>query len=234
MISQRQSKILNCLIEEYIASAQPVSSRLLEKKHDFDLCPASIRIEMQKLTDGGYLFQPHTSAGRVPTDKGYRFFVDSLLTQGASQPIELEELKKILQTQKDVFRLASELTKSLADFSSNFVISCLSDNGFFAKEGWDEVLAAPEFDDKLTALNFARLLEEFEKEFKNFKVNSEMKVFIGKENPLKQAKEFSMIITRVDFPQKKKGIISIVGPKRMAYQKNIGLINSLKEILAKI
>ena len=76
---KRQKEILNSVIEEYINSAQPVSSQLLEKKYDFGICPATIRIEMQKLTDKGFLCQPHTSAGRVPTDKGYRFFVDNLL-----------------------------------------------------------------------------------------------------------------------------------------------------------
>jgi len=79
--TQRQTEILNRLIQEYIDSARPVSSQLLEKKYDFSICPAMIRIEMQKLTDQGFICQPHTSAGRVPTDKGYRFFVDNLLAR---------------------------------------------------------------------------------------------------------------------------------------------------------
>ncbi len=77
-ITERQEKILNKVLQEYIKSAQPVSSQLLEKKYDFGISPATIRIEMQKLTDKGFLYQPHTSAGRVPTDKGYRLFVDKL------------------------------------------------------------------------------------------------------------------------------------------------------------
>ncbi len=79
MITERQGEILNRIVKEYITLAEPVSSQLLEKKHKFGLSPATIRNEMQKLTDDGYLLQPHTSAGRVPTDKGYRFFVDKLL-----------------------------------------------------------------------------------------------------------------------------------------------------------
>ena len=79
MITERQNQLLNGIITEYINSAKPVSSRLLEKKYDFGVSPATIRIEMQKLTDKGFLHQPHTSAGRVPTDRGYRFFVDNLL-----------------------------------------------------------------------------------------------------------------------------------------------------------
>ena len=69
---------MDTIIREYIQSARPVSSQYLGEKYDFGICPASIRIEMQKLTDDGFLTQPHTSAGRIPTDKGYRLFVDQL------------------------------------------------------------------------------------------------------------------------------------------------------------
>ncbi len=79
VITERQSKILNTLIQEYINTANPVGSEFLVEKHNFKVCPATLRNEMQKLTESGYLCQPHTSAGRVPTNKGYRFFVDSFL-----------------------------------------------------------------------------------------------------------------------------------------------------------
>ena len=78
-ITLRQGQILEKITREYIRLARPVSSQLLEEKYKLGICPATIRIEMQRLTDEGYLYQPHTSAGRVPTDKGYRFFVDNLL-----------------------------------------------------------------------------------------------------------------------------------------------------------
>ncbi|MFC1630230.1 hypothetical protein ACFL06_01695, partial [Patescibacteria group bacterium] len=83
-ITERQENILNKIVKEYVQSAQPVSSKLLEKKGNFGISPASLRIEMQKLTDNGYLLQPHTSAGRIPTDKGYRYFVNKLLTEKLS------------------------------------------------------------------------------------------------------------------------------------------------------
>jgi heat-inducible transcriptional repressor len=71
MITERQEKILNTIVQEYIISAQPVSSQLLEKRHNFGICQATIRIEMQRLTDGDFIFQPHTSAGRV-RERGFR------------------------------------------------------------------------------------------------------------------------------------------------------------------
>jgi len=78
-LSARQKNILDIVVRDYIELARPVSSQYLENRYDFGICPATIRNEMQKLTDLGYLSQPHTSAGRVPTDKGYRLFVDSLM-----------------------------------------------------------------------------------------------------------------------------------------------------------
>ena len=79
MLSERQEQIVKSLVREYIKTAEPISSKFLSERHEFDLCPSSIRIELQYLINEGYLEQPHTSAGRIPTDKAYRFFVDNLM-----------------------------------------------------------------------------------------------------------------------------------------------------------
>ena len=238
-ITERQTEILNRLIQEYIDSARPVSSQLLEKKYDFSICPAMIRIEMQKLTDKGFIYQPHTSAGRVPTDKGYRFFVDNLLAhrslgEGGLKK-EISELEDIFQKAgKDIFKVASRLTKFLAEQSSNFTILNLLERDFFWKEGWEEILQEPEFEEKDSISHFTELLESFEENIENLKINSEIKVYIGKENPFSKNKDFSIIISKCHLPKKEEGILSILGPKRMAYDRNIGLINSLMKSLEKL
>ena len=233
-ITQRQIEILDKLIQEYIDSARPVSSQLLEKKYDFSICPAMIRIEMQKLTDKGFLFQPHTSAGRVPTDKGYRFFVDNLLKSKIPEFEDVLEIEDIFQKAgKDIFKLAGRLTKFLAEQSSNFTILNLLERDFFWKEGWEEILQEPEFEEKDLISHFTELLESFEENIENLKINSEIKVYIGKENPFLKNKDFSIIISKCHLPKKEEGILSILGPKRMAYDKNISLINSLIKILEK-
>ena len=232
--TQRQTEILNRLIQEYIDSARPVSSQLLEKKYDFSICPAMIRIEMQKLTDQGFICQPHTSAGRVPTDKGYRFFVDNLLKSKIPEFEDVLEIEDIFQKAgKDIFKLTGRLTKFLAEESSNFIILNLLERDFFWKEGWEGILQEPEFEEKDLISNFTELLESFEKNIENLKINSEIKVYIGKENPFLKNKDFSIIISKCHLPKKEEGILSILGPKRMAYDKNISLINSLIKILEK-
>jgi len=231
-ITERQEKILNTIVQEYIISAQPVSSQLLEKRHNFGICPATIRIEMQRLTDGDFIFQPHTSAGRVPTDKGYRFFVDNLLEKGVSEFEDVFEIEDIFQgAKKDIFKLASRLTKFLAEESSNFTILNLLERDFFWKEGWEEILREPEFEEKDLIPNFTELLESFEENIENLKINSGIKIYIGKENPFSKTKDFSIISSKCYLPDDETAVLALLGPKRMDYDRNISLINYLVRAL---
>ena len=233
-ITERQEKILDTIIRDYVRLAQPVSSELLEKKHKFGISPATIRIEMQKLTDKGFIHQLHTSAGRVPTDKGYRFFVDNLLKSEIPEFEDVLEIEDIFQKAgKDIFKLTGRLTKFLAEQSSNFTILNLLERDFFWKEGWEEILREPEFEEKDLISHFTKLLESFEENIENLKINSGIKIYIGKENPFSKTKDFSIISSRCHLPEGEEGIISLLGPKRMAYDRNISLINSFKKILEK-
>jgi len=235
VITERQGLILNKIIQEYIDSAEPVSSKLLETKHNFKICPATIRREMQKLTDKGFLFQPHTSAGRVPTDKGYRFFVDNLLNREISEFEDVFEIEKMLKEgREDILRFASHLSKFLAETSSNLAAIHLLEKDFFFKEGWEEILEEPEFEEKDLIFGFAKLIENFEKNIRDLKLNSKIKVYIGKENPFPKAKDFSIISSRCYLPDEEEAILALLGPKRMDYDRNISLINSLNKLLEKL
>src|SRR5512134_2019793 len=81
MLSERRASLLNLIVQDYVDTAQPVGSKALGNKHGLDVSPATIRIEMARLEEDGYINQPHTSAGRVPSDKGYRYYVESLMTE---------------------------------------------------------------------------------------------------------------------------------------------------------
>ena len=244
-VTKRQGKILNRIVEEYIDLAEPISSKLLEKKYDFGICPASIRIEMQKLTDSGFISQPHTSAGRVPTDMGYRFFVDSLFKEAASKrrasPLGrgISEFKNTLKIkeilkEEDTLKWTSQLTKFLAEESSNFAVLHLISRDLLLKEGWEEILKEPEFEEKDFLLEFTRFLENFEENIDNWEINSGIKIYIGRENPFSKAKDFSIMSTKCHLPDKEEAIISLLGPKRMAYDKNISLIDSLIKLLERL
>ncbi|MFH1841167.1 MAG: hypothetical protein ABH800_00070 [Candidatus Nealsonbacteria bacterium] len=226
MITERQSEILKNVVREYINSAQPVSSQLLEKKRGFSVCPATIRSEMQRLTDKGYLLQPYTSAGRVPTDKGYRFFVDDLVQKkidGLNEDfnIEIESSLKIIQS----------VTRFLASESSNLALGYLFEERILWKEGWEEILQEPEFKESEFVSGFTNLLREFEEKVEDFKEEEGIKIYIGRENPFRKSRDFSAIITRCFLPNKEEGVFAILGPTRMNYEKNIGSLNYLIKFL---
>ena len=235
-ITERQADILNKIVKEYIKLVHPVSSQLIERKFHLGISPATIRIEMQKLTDEGYLCQPHTSAGRVPTDKGYRFLVDKFFKEGSSDFSDFgkkffDELEGIEKEMKDSFGFIQQVTKRVAEISSALAVSYLAGDRFIFKEGFAEVSHEPEFRNSSYFSNFIQMIEEWEENFEDFELFSDVEVYIGKENPLRKAKGFSTIISACAFPEEKAGFIAIFGPTRMPYEKNISLVKSLSEYL---
>ncbi|MCA0384035.1 MAG: heat-inducible transcriptional repressor HrcA [Firmicutes bacterium] len=122
MISDRQLKILEAIISDFIESAQPVGSRTISKKYPLGISSATIRNEMADLEELGYLFQPHTSAGRIPSDLGYRLYVDSLVREYSISPRDKEIIQSLLLNKiieagdlaKQAVKLLSEFTKLVA------------------------------------------------------------------------------------------------------------------------
>lgn len=224
MISERQSQIIKSLVREYIKTAEPVSSKFLAEKYDFGICPSAIRIEFQILIREGFLEQPHTSAGRIPTDKAYRFFVDNI-KEKREEKLE-EELVQILRGMQDKFRMASEITKYLADNSSSFVNLHFSKEGFDLKEGLDEIFKEPEAKNEDFISSFVNFMKNFEKNTENLQTG----VYIGAENQIPKSKNITLICSECKLPNQ-KAFITILGPKRMDYEKNIKLINALNKVL---
>ena len=111
-LSERQHMILRAIIQNYLETGEPVGSRTLSKSMELKLSSATIRNEMADLEEMGYIFQPHTSAGRIPSDKGYRFYVDTLM---ADKEHELNELKNVILEKTDkVERVLKQAAKVLA------------------------------------------------------------------------------------------------------------------------
>lgn len=237
IVTERQEKLLNKIVKEYIDSALPVSSQLLDERYNFGISPATLRIEMQKLTDQGFLYQPHTSAGRVPTDKGYRFFVDELFEKGflgLNDEKTSQILKEIKKEIENSLKFTQTVTKILADNSSNLGLSYLLNEDILWKEGWKDIFEEPEFKEADFVSRFAKMLSCFEKNIEEITSDfpAETKVYIGKENPVFKNKDFSIVTAKFTFPEiGYEGIFAILGPKRMNYNKNISLINSLTQLL---
>ncbi len=118
MISERQLKILEAIISDFIDTAQPVGSRTISKKYPLGISSATIRNEMADLEELGYLFQPHTSAGRIPSDLGYRLYVDSLVREHTIGSRDKELIQSLLLNKIiEASDLAKQAVKLLADFT---------------------------------------------------------------------------------------------------------------------
>ena len=119
-LTKRQEKILQVIIDEYTKNAEPISSKLLAKKRGFNISPATIRNEFQELTDKGFIFQPHTSAGRVPSEKAYKYFVDRIFPGQEKQYTQFifREVRITRQWMEDELKMADELRSSLEEMIS--------------------------------------------------------------------------------------------------------------------
>lgn len=219
MLTERQSQILHTLIEEYIDTALPVSSDAIFRTGFFGISCPTIRNEMAYLTEQGYLVQPHTSAGRIPTQRGYRFFVDALMTDlPADRQAGLEEtaLSKVFAHNTTAQFIAEEVARQISD-----LVIFTDSNGRIRYMGLKNVLANPEFENKSTILSLIEELEHFERRVPRVlaDIEEEIAVFIGNENPFFKHDEYSVIASRFN-----KQLMALVGPMRMDYRKNLEIL----------
>ncbi len=230
MITDRQREILDVIIKEYINSAEPVSSHILANKYKFGICSATIRIEMQNLTYFGFLEKPYISSGRIPTDKAYRVFVDSFF-QNIKMEDRAENLNNIFEDNAIKFETVKKLTDILANKSSSYIIISFPKKNISWQAGLRDIIKEPEFSDKDFIIKFLSFLEEFSKKQERLDLELKTKVFIGCENPFKRGNHFSMICSENILNNKERLRVSLIGPKRMNYYKNIKLINSLSRLI---
>ncbi len=235
----RQQQILEAIVKEYVDTAQPVSSGILSKKYSFNTSPATIRAEMKKLEQEGYLHQPHTSAGRTPTDQGYRFFINSLMeSKKELTPREQKALKQNLSADKEVSHLMPKIAGLLADMSSSLAISgLLEDKPEIYKAGVGRLLRELELESKDHFHGITETLDYLDRNIEQlFDIvqDETFGIYIGEENPIKQMKGLSMIVSGQRLKSGNRGLIAILGPRRMQYDRNIALIEYIRDLLEEI
>ncbi|RJQ13638.1 hypothetical protein C4553_03115 [Candidatus Parcubacteria bacterium] len=241
MLTQRQNLILERLIGGYIKSAEPISSKYLADFGDFECSPATIRNEFSALTDGGYIEQPHTSAGRIPTQKGYRYYINELIDFKGNENGKSSKIvqKLIERNSNDVQALFSALTDFMAQTTHSLVFSELV--GLFQQKtsGLSELINQPEFNNIENLRQVARFVDKLEHRWRVFfeEISDEKikrsRVFIGSEHPFLE-KNVSSIVDTFELPSRQKVFISVIGPNRMDYESTIHLFNNIKKILEEI
>lgn len=228
-LKERQRDILGEVIREYIRTARPVASKEITDSFGSKISPATIRHEMLELDHLGFLEQPHTSAGRIPTDKGYRFFVDYLMP---SISLKKKEQKTIADafTKKIIEDFIRNFTRSISELSGTFAIGGVLEEDLVAKTGLSRILGEPEFEDQEIIKVFGKLVDRLDEEIYSLAGNlqNEEKIFIGEENPVESNSCLAMMISTWDHPAGFRGFMAMIGPKRMDYQRNISLLRYLK------
>ncbi len=148
LVNPRQRDVLKAIIQDYIQTAEPIGSRTISRRHPFHLSPASIRNIMADLEELGFLAQPHTSAGRVPTDRGYRFYVDSLMELEELSPGEVQRIQEKVETTRgeaeELLRETGRLLSALTNYTCVVMAPRLDRNTFrrieFVDLGRDRLL----------------------------------------------------------------------------------------------
>ncbi len=233
-MNSRQQQILSAVVELYTQTAVPVGSQALLERFQFPVSSATLRNDMVALEEAGFLYQPHTSAGRIPTDAGYRLYVEEMMgDEDLSREDQRRLQKELLMMKTKQVRMGRSTAKLLSALSGNFVISGLMDKEEFYDFGMKELMEKPEFReiDELCRLAEAldTLDEKLDSLLKKLK-NDETQIFIGEENPIQGIANCSMVVAPYESGAG-KGILAIIGPKRMDYAKNKSLIEYMKKML---
>lgn len=236
-MTKRQEEILQILIKEYVKRAEPISSGFLAGKCGFECSPATLRGEMMNLENSGYLQQPHTSAGRIPTDKAYRFFVDKLLQEKEKENALPEKDRRTIdqtidESPRRAHPLSAGLARAISNLTDDFAISGIADTNEFYRMGFSNILESPEFEERDDFFGFGNIFDEFENYFERFFRSiqpQQLVVYIGRENPGRQAQKEAVIVARYPLPEGYEGISAVIGPMRMAYDHNLALLRYISK-----
>lgn len=243
-ITPRQTQILVAIIEQYAEVASPVGSVTLAKL--FGVSSATIRAEMAKLEEFGFITQPHTSAGRIPTDKGYRFYVNRLSEQQESERFLLNADNSrdnfTRSTQAISLRIQSQKARtdqairsavdSLVELTGNLGLATIGDQLYI--NGIYNLFSQPEFESGEAVQSVAQLLDNLEPWLREVSPNEPLNVYIGSENPIGKSSGASLIISKFQSPFSENSYIGVLGPTRQSYGKVIRLVRHTGEFLEEI
>jgi heat-inducible transcriptional repressor len=224
-MNDRQKLLLHSIIKEYIKRADPIPSSLLVNKYKLDLSPATVRNEMIALEEEEYLYQPHTSAGRVPTEKAYKFYVENFM-EDKSVDANTQHLLKNSLKEKDIRAALKNLAKNLALVSNDVILVGFAPFDVYYT-GLSNLFSKPEFQDIDVVVEMSAMVDHLDEAMSQLfnSINDKTKILIGRENPF--GEDCSAILVK----NQKAGLIGLVGPIRMDYDTNTALIKCVRELI---
>lgn len=234
-MNSRQKQVLSAIVELYTKTALPVGSQALLEHFEFPVSSATLRNDMMTLEEEGYLYQPHVSAGRIPTDQGYRIYVEEMMGDEDLSREEQRRLQKELLVMKaKQARMGRSTAKLLSAFSGNLAVSGIIGRDELYDFGMKELIEKPEFQEIDELCRLVETLDSLDEKLDGIMVklkDDETHIFIGDENPIRGIDNCSMIVAPYE-SKEGKGVLAIIGPKRMDYAKNKSLIEYMKKLLS--
>jgi len=233
-ITERKLQILQAIVSDFIRTAEPVGSRTLSRKYDMGISPATIRNEMADLEEMGYLTHPHTSAGRVPSDKAYRLYVNQLMDKYELAEVEKRRIRSTLKKNVDelekTIRHASELLSELTNLTS---FATVQEDMFRVQlflEGMTRIFSQPEFNSVERARHFLQMVDRKDDFTATISRRDDgITITIGGENPGEIMPDSSIISATYHVGGHYVGKLGVIGPTRMRY----GEITSVIDYMTK-
>lgn len=227
-------QILTAIIEQYAEVAVPVGSSLLAKV--FAVSSATIRAEMAELEKLGFIRQPHTSAGRIPTDKGYRFYVNNI-AEGGDMALPERGAERALSARLEDGGLPERAIRNavdtLVELTHNLGLATIGNQLYIS--GLSNLFGQPEFHGGAQVQQVAALLDNLEPWLREAAPNQPLSVYIGAENPIGRSADVSLIISRFRSPFSDHSYIGVLGPTRQSYRDVMTLVShagkTLEEVL---
>lgn len=239
MLTERRQQVLAALIHEYVAHALPVASRALVEGYPLGVSSATVRNDLSALEDGGYIQQPHTSAGRIPTDYGYRSFVDALLARAdLSDDVQATEaIRAMRETARELDELLARTSAMLTDLTAglSIVLPAHAVALPLRSIGLSTLMQQPEFQSSLMLLPLLRMIEDDSLlGYINATAGDDGPVVrIGHENSDASLGNVSVVASRFGRGGD-GGIIAVIGPTRMDYERAISAVQAARHALGEI
>lgn len=231
MLEPRLAQLLKLIVERYVQTAQPVSSKELCDTFGLTVSSATVRNHMVELEEQGFIAQPHTSAGRIPTEKAYRYYIANLSADARKRPvmnitITVQRMTRAPSVEQQLHALA----KHVAEVSGEAVMVATS-RPWSATVGVGNLLRKPDFRTEEAIEGLASAFEKFDSALQKMlhAAGDDVKVVLGVENPL--GPDLASVVVRHRLPDGTQGVMSIVGPIRMDYPRNMAILSEAKKII---
>ena len=236
-LSDRQRNLLKSIIDEYIEAAEPVGSEVIVEKYSLGVSPATVRNEMAALTREGYLAQPHTSAGRIPTPMGLKIYIKELMKEQEVPVKDEVQIKENLWDHRFHFhRLLKQATKELAEKTGTLAVAT-TEEGDLYQSGAYSILDMPEFYDMdltKTILMLADRSEMLGEILDRVVINEPVVTIIGGDLGSEYLEYCGFVVAPFGSGKKNAGVIGVLGPTRMPYPRVVPTVRYFGDLLTEL